>query len=301
MKSDLFTTRLLISSVPNSFTFGAVLAFLQPGNWLISWLSFSFLFLLSFLLFAISSRWATDLPAVDRQPPTEPALSFKGSPARITFAVLVGAAFALRLFVGTALYLALPINGYDDPDDRAGYVFTDAHRRDDQAWELASSDQSILTAFDRSFHTDQYGGLLAFCALAYRYVSPDAHRPLLLILLSAFIATIGLVFLWKSATTLFGEKVALAACWIYALYPESILLGGAAMREPYLMTFSAMALWGFASWRATTNLQPSTANRPLPITPLGLTWLALDVCYLRPLERATVQRWGLTVDAERRT
>jgi hypothetical protein len=30
-------------------------------------------------------------------------------------------------------------------------------------------------------------------------------------------------------------------------------------------------------------------------------WLAIDQFYLRPFERATVQRWGLTVDAADRT
>ena len=34
---------------------------------------------------------------------------------------------------------------------------------------------------------------------------------------------------------------------------------------------------------------------------MGLLWLAIDQFYLRPIERATIQRWGLTVDAEQRT
>jgi NitT/TauT family transport system permease protein/taurine transport system permease protein len=34
---------------------------------------------------------------------------------------------------------------------------------------------------------------------------------------------------------------------------------------------------------------------------MGLMWLAIDQFYLRPFERATVQRWGLTVDAADRT
>jgi hypothetical protein len=142
------------------------------------------------------------------------------------------------------LYILLPLYGHEDVDDRAGFVFTDAHRRDDEAWKLASSDRFILEAFNKKFAYDQYGGLLAFNALVYRYLSPDAHRPLLLVLVSAIVAALGIPFLWRAVSQVFGEKVAWAAAWIFALYPESILLGATAMREPYLLTFSAIALYG---------------------------------------------------------
>jgi len=33
---------------------------------------------------------------------------------------------------------------------------------------------------------------------------------------------------------------------------------------------------------------------------MGFLWLAIDQFYLRPIERATIQRWGLTVDAAER-
>jgi hypothetical protein len=148
------------------------------------------------------------------------------------------------------LHLALPIYGHNDEDDRAGYVYTDAHKRDDQAWTLATSDRSILDAFSEKYATDQYGGLLAFNALIYRYLSADAQRPLMLVLFSAFFAALGIPFFWKAIDQVFGEKVAWASTWIFALYPESLLLGASAMREPYLLTFSAFALWGFVSLRA---------------------------------------------------
>jgi hypothetical protein len=155
----------------------------------------------------------------------------------------------VRLATGLGLYLALPVDGYDDADDRAGFFFTDAHRRNDQAWELARSEAHILSAFNKTYHTDQYGGLLAFTSLAYRYLSPDAQRPVLLIVLSAVMAALGLPFAWRGARLAFGEPVALFAGWMVALYPEGILLGGAAMREPYLITFSAICLWGFVNWQ----------------------------------------------------
>ena len=210
--------------LPVSLPLGAVLSFLQPGNWVIGWLAFSFLLLLSFYLFTLLHRW--------------------GGGGR-ALGWMIASAFALRLVTGVGLYLALPVDGYDEPDDRAGFFFTDAHRRDDQAWELAQSDEPILSAFNKTYHTDQYGGLLAFLSLAYRLLSPDAHRVVLPILLSAIIAALGVPFFWRATRQAFGEQAALAAGWILVLYPESLLLGGAAMREPYLITFGAISLWGF--------------------------------------------------------
>jgi hypothetical protein len=69
----------------------------------------------------------------------------------------------------------------------------------------------------------------------------------MLILFSAFFAALGVPFLWKAVSQVFGEQVAWASTWIFASFPESVLLGASAMREPYLLTFSAFALWGFVS------------------------------------------------------
>ncbi|MBI5823943.1 MAG: hypothetical protein HZB18_07960 [Chloroflexi bacterium] len=221
--------------VPLSLGLGAILASLQVGNWFIGLAAFSFLFLLSFSLLTASTKWAGGA-----------STSLSANQALVW---MVALAFALRLVGGVATYFALPIYGYvDDEDQRAGFTYTDAHRRDDQAWKLAVSDRPILDAFNQKFSSDQYGGLLAFSALIYRYFSPDAHRPLMLVLMSALMGTIGVPFLWKAVNLLWGEKVALASGWIFALYPESVLLGGSAMREPYLLAFSAFALWGFATF-----------------------------------------------------
>jgi hypothetical protein len=79
----------------------------------------------------------------------------------------------------------------------------------------------------------------------------------MLVLISALIAALGVPFLWKAVAKTFGEKVAWASAWIFALYPESILLGGSAMREPYIMTFSAMAFWGFVEWQSHSEWKRS--------------------------------------------
>ena len=211
-----------------SLTLGAALSSLQPGNWLIGWLGFSFLFLVCLTLLTMSTKWADGGKAL---------------------AWMVILAFTLRFAGGVTSYFALPIYGYgDDEDQGAGFTYTDAHRRDAQAWELADSERPILDAFNKNFAYDQYGGLLAFSALIYRYLSPDTHRVLMLVLISGFMGALGLPFLWKAVNVQWGKKLAIASCWIFALYPESILLGGSAMREPYLMAFSAFALWGFVNF-----------------------------------------------------
>jgi hypothetical protein len=238
-----FSKRDLLWIVPASMGLGAILALLQPGNWFPGWLGFSLLFFLSISLLTISTKWAD---------------------GGRTLAWMVAVAILLRFAGGVAAYLALPINGFDDEDDRAGFVYTDAHRRDDQAWELATSEQSILVAFNREYASDQYGGLLAFSSFVYRYFSPDAHRPLILVLLAAFAGTLTIPFLWKTAVEQWEAKVAAAAGWVFALYPEAILLGGSSMREPYLMLFGGFALWGFVDWQATRNKRP-------------LIWLGLGV------------------------
>lgn len=243
--------RNFIWILPLSLGLGAILSSLQNGNWFPGWLGFSLLFFICFSLLVASTTWA-------------------GSGKTLTW--LVALAFVLRFAGGVATYLALPVNGFEDQDDKAGFVYTDAHRRDVQAWDLAESQRPIIDAFNKKFAYDQYGGLLAFSAFIYRYISPDAHRPLMLVLLSAFVAALGLPFAWQAVNREWGEKVAIAFAWVYALYPESVLLGGSSMRESYLLLFSALVLWGFVSWHSLNKIEKQNLfDWP------SLTWLLLGV------------------------
>lgn len=228
MKTNYLSDSDLFYIVPASFLLGALFTSIQDGNWVSGFFSFTLVFFVFLILLKMAHSWAN---------------------GGKTLALVIALAFLLRLAVGAALHLALPIYGHDDEDDRAGYVYTDAHKRDNQAWDLATSERPVFDAFSSKYASDQYGGLLAFNALVYRYLSSDAQRPLLLVLFSAFFAALGIPYLWKSARQIFGENAAWASAWIMALYPESILLGASAMREPYLLTFSAFALWGFVEWQ----------------------------------------------------
>jgi hypothetical protein len=205
----------------------AGLAAVQPGSWWIGWLGFSALFLIGLVALAAVWRWA-------------------GSGKSLAW--MIGLALLLRLAAGVAVYLALPVNGNNAPDDKAGYMFTDAHRRDDQAWELEQSGKPFVAAFDKTFYTDQYGGLLALSAFTYKVFSPDTHRPLIVVLLAAITAALGMPFLYRATNLLWTPRMAAVVAWLSVLYPESVLTGGAQMREPFLLTFIAVAFWGFAQW-----------------------------------------------------
>lgn len=157
--------------------------------------------------------------------------------------------FALRLAVGFTLFFTLPIFGYDEPPPRSGYLYLDAFQRDSDAWALAESSTSLASAFQNEFSTDQYGGLLSLSGALYRYLSPDAHRPLLVLILTAFFSSFGLPFFWAAVRSRLDEKTANTSSWLYALYPESVILGASQMREPILIGLSAVAFWGVAAWR----------------------------------------------------
>lgn len=236
MKANYLSDRDLFYIVPASLLLGAFFTSIQEGNWVLGFFSFTLVFLVSIVLLKMSYSW---------------------SGAKKTLGIIIALAFFLYLAVGVTLHLALPVYGHGDEDDRAGYVFTDAHKRDKQAWSLATSERPVIDAFSSKYASDQYGGLLAFNSLVYRYLSSDAQRPLMLVVFSAFFAALGIPFLWKSVRQIFEERIAWASAWIFALFPESILLSASAMREPYLLTFSAFALWGFVEWQYRT-VRPET-------------------------------------------
>ena len=249
-----FSKKDILFALPASVILGALFASLQKGNGPLGTLSFSFIFLVSIFLLRVAQNESNGGKRLGG---------------------IIALAFLLRLAAGVTLHLGLPVYGHDDKDDRAGYVYTDAHKRDNQAWQLASSERPIIDAFSEKYASDQYGGLLAFNALIYRYLSPDAQRPLMLVLFSAFFAALGVPFLWRAVRQVFGEKIAWAAAWIFALYPESILLGASAMREPYLLTFSAFALWGFVNF-GVQELAPATDGKPSD-SRKGFLWLGLGL------------------------
>lgn len=164
-------------------------------------------------------------------------------------------AFLIRLFLGIFLNWGLPRFGYDTAPQRAGFVFEDAYRRDENAWALAQSGDSALRAFSDEYGTDQYGGMLALSALVYRVLSPDTYRPILIVILAAGAMALSLPFLVAAVERQFSFRLALIAGWILALYPEGVLLGAAQMREPFLISFLCVLIWSASHWIDRSRLK----------------------------------------------
>ena len=172
-------------------------------------------------------------------------------------------AFIFRLGLGVAASVMLPQIGYESKPQQAGYLFFDAFRRDTQAWDLAQSSKSLISAFSGKYSSDQYGGLLWISAFVYRYffnasagnmATGGSHQPIMIILLAALVGSLGVPFVYLSGKRITGDannKTGLYAALIFAFFPEAILLGASQMREPFLMTFIAMAFYGLIEWQAT--------------------------------------------------
>jgi hypothetical protein len=188
---------------------------------------------------------------------------------RVTKVALVS--FFLRLGIGVALTLLLPIFGYKDSlEHQAGYIYADAYLRDNSAWSLAVSGEPLSTAFSSQNSSDQYGGMLALSAFVYRTLSPDAHRSFLILILGATFSALGVLCLWKASLTWFGEKTALLAAWIFAAYPESVLLGSSQMREAIVIPMIAVSFYGLSEILARKMS--------------GWLWIIFSIIFLIPIQ-----------------
>jgi hypothetical protein len=161
--------------------------------------------------------------------------------------LMVGTAI-LRMALGVIWFLVLPSLGHGTEVEMAGYVMSDAHRRDTAAWDLAQSGEPLTSAFRDYRQADQYGGLLFLSAAVYRYLGGDTHHPLMMVVLTASFSALTLPFSWAFSQRLWGRSVAKAAVWILAIYPEALLLGSSQMREAFMMTLSGAALFGLVRY-----------------------------------------------------
>ncbi|MEN6436501.1 MAG: hypothetical protein ABFD58_11890, partial [Anaerolineaceae bacterium] len=218
----------LVISLALGGIMGAGIAFLFPvGKYWINWLSCSVLITVAIVILYFVWKWL-------------------GSKKVVAWMVI--AAFSMRLIAGIGISYFLPSWGWDEPAQKAGYLFYDAFRRDGQAWELAQSGESILNQPREELYTDQYGGLLAISAMLYRALSPDAHRPYLVIILCVFSFSLGIPFFYKAVSHRWNERLAMLATWCLILYPDGILYTSSQMREPILLGLSMIAFWAIMLW-----------------------------------------------------
>jgi len=220
---------------------------------------------------------------------------------------MMALSFILRVVLGVLLIWGLPRFGYDTPVQQSGFVFEDAHRRERNAWNLAQSGDSLITALDDELGTDQYGGMLALSALVYRTISSDAFRPGLITILAAAAMSLSIPFFVVSARKWFNSKAAIWAGWILALYPEGILLGASQMREPFYILFTCILFWAASNWLqrsrrkwvlpifVMTALVFSLFSYRAAIPAVGVILLWVWVMQLRGLEKRWIRilGWGL--------
>jgi hypothetical protein len=169
------------------------------------------------------------------------------APRAILMAMLV--ALGLRLAVGVTLMKVLPVAGYPTDPQRAGYVYWDSFKRDTDAWNISRMPDPIAGLLAARAVSDQYMGMAAFSAGVYALLSPDAHRPLLMIEFAALASALSVLLTWAFGRALLGDDVGRLAAWGVALYPEAVLLGSSQMREPFLIACFAAGLYGFARER----------------------------------------------------
>lgn len=252
--------RILKVALPGAAVVGLVVILVNPGEKpLVGWLGAACLSLLfvSGILFAFEKLH---------------------SPKQVKTITIVN--FLLRVMVGIALFLLLPIWGYEEEPPQAGYLYLDAYRRDADAWQIASSDEALFAGFQDEFYTDQYGGMLSLSASVYRLLSPDAQRPVLIMFLTAFISSLGIPFFWQALHEQFNDRVANLASWILALYPENIILGGSQMREPLIIGLCGIVLWGLVHYKKDKRTSLISLFTSMLVLTLVSTRYAVAVLFL---------------------
>lgn len=149
---------------------------------------------------------------------------------------LVLGAILLRLILGVFWFWALPVWGYPNQTQQAGYIMFDPFLRDGDAWRLAYSGSSLFDAFRGFSAHDQYGGLLFLSALVYRTLGLGEHTPQLMLVITSAVSGLGALYVWGFTSRLWGEAAAKWAAFGLAIYPEAALLGSAHLREAFTIT-----------------------------------------------------------------
>jgi hypothetical protein len=251
-RSTWLLRRVGVSAVAG-LLLGLPVALLGPGDFLRGWLAASLLLAISVFSLVSAWRWGGGGKALG---------------------ILMTAAFCLRLLTGIGLSLALPIYGYDEEVQKAGYLFPDAYERDREAFDLAVSGERLLFNPTLSLASDQYGGLGLTSAAVYRYLSPDAHRPFLILILGSLFFALGVPFLWRAAGLRLTPRAALIAAWVYVFYPDGLFFTSSQMREPFMLGLSALALWAVLAWRTRARMRERGGLAALAFSLAGMLFFS---------------------------
>jgi hypothetical protein len=220
MVSKKFIDLLIV--IGSSVLLGVLLSLVSPGEFLAGAMRSTLYILVLAILFYAAYRYLK-------------------IPKKILLTALI--AFLIRIGIGIWLTISIPVNGFDTDVQNAGYIYSDAYERDRVSYMVAFPDR--WDNFDPAKYQgmDQYGGLTAISAGIYRVFSSDIQRPLLIVFLSAFFMSLGILFLWRAIDACGTERIAFFACIVMAVYPEGIILGSSQMREPLLVGLAAITFW----------------------------------------------------------
>lgn len=285
--SNLSIWKRLFIAVLSGLLVGAVVSLLSPGSFWPGWLAASVLAVPA--VFYLVSAWV-----------------WAGGGRLLGW--LVALAFLLRLVTGIGLSFAVASHGYDNECQNAGYLFKDACQRDREAFSIAHKDEGLFWFSGITLDNDQYGGLAFLSGWIYRYLSLDAHRPFLLLIVGAFFAALGVPFFYRAVLLGWNDRVANLAAWIYVLYPDAIFFASSQMREPMLVGLGAVAFWAVLSWRknlggsifaflaAVVGMFFFSTRVSLLVSGILAVWFWLDYTASRSQKRQQILGWlGLGV------
>lgn len=207
---------------------GAVVALLSPGYFFNGWFAAALLCIPAVYFLLTAWNWA-------------------GQGRLLAWMVLL--AYLLRLGLGIGLSQAVSVLGYDNDCQNAGYLFKDACQRDREAYSIALKDEGLFWFSGITLDNDQYGGLAFLSGWIYRFLSPDAHRSYLILIVGSFFAALGVVFLRQAVRLRWSGRAADLAAWIVVLYPDALFFASSQMREPFLVGLSCVAFWAVLSWK----------------------------------------------------
>ncbi len=227
MNKPSFPWRSYVVLLGAALLLAVPVALLSPGDFWRGWGAAALLFALSGLGLRAAWRWAGG----GRQ-----------------LALWISLAFLIRVVAGIGLSLAYQAWGYDEPVYQRGYLFLDAMARDRESYRVGISHLDLLFDPQAQLSSDQYGGLGLLTAFLYRFLSPDAHRIYLSLIVGAFFFALGVPFLAQAVRLRWNEGVAQLTAWFYILYPDGIFYTSAQMREPFMLGLSAVAFWAVLAW-----------------------------------------------------
>jgi hypothetical protein len=222
----------LVFAIVGGLLAGAAVALLSPGSFWLGWLAASLLSIPAFFFLFAAWSWA-------------------GGGRLLGW--MIALAFLLRLVGGMGLSLGVARYGYDNDCQKAGYLFKDACQRDRESFSIAHKNEGLFWFSGIQLDNDQYGGLAFLSGWIYRYLSPDAHRPFLILIVGSFFTALGVAFLRQALRLRWNDRVANIAVWIYIFYPDAIFFGSSQMREPMLVGLASIGFWAVLTWKQHTR------------------------------------------------